>query len=297
MKNIFYQIIYNPTINLLIRNINKLFFKNLYYIPVSGKVKFNYDELTFFIHTNQTNYITKLLYYEECKNYEYSSIFRKLIMNCEVFFDIGVNTGYYSILGTIANPKLKVYGFEPAIGSLYYLKESIKSNRLENRIEIIPIALSDNTGIITFNDVFSDKYKGLIYNLAGVSSTAEIHGTRPFRSYDVNCDTLDNFVSKSNVNKIDLIKIDTEGTEDLILSKGSQAILTNKPIIICETLFNRIETKLNDIMISYGYEFYNHTENGLQKVDNILRETDNGITNCFFVHPDKKHLIEEFLCK
>lgn len=123
MKNIFYQIIYNPAINLIIRNINKVFFKKIYSIPVAGKVKFDFDELSFYIHTNQTNYITKVLYYEECKNFEYSSIFRKLIMNCEVFFDVGVNTGYYSVLGCVANPKLKVYGFEPAIGSLYYLKK------------------------------------------------------------------------------------------------------------------------------------------------------------------------------
>ena len=68
-----------------------------------------------------------------------------------------------------------------------------------------------------------------------------------------------------------------------------------KPIIICETLFNSIEPKLDAIMRSYGYNFYNHTESGLKKVDTIIREADNGVRNCFFVHPEKEHLVLEFI--
>jgi hypothetical protein len=50
-------------------------------------------------------------------------------------------------------------------------------------------------------------------------------------------------------------------------------------------------------MSSYGYEFYNHTHTGLQKVKTIIRKEDNGISNCFFVHPGKYYLIEEFVVK
>ena len=68
-----------------------------------------------------------------------------------------------------------------------------------------------------------------------------------------------------------------------------------KPIIICETLFNTIEPELESIFKLYGYDFYNHTESGLEKVTSIIREKDNGVRNCFFVHPSKYHLIEEFI--
>ena len=34
---------------------------------------------------------------------------------------------------------------------------------------------------------------------------------------------------------------------------------------------------------------------GLKKVNTIVREEDNGVSNCFFVHPNKFDLIEEFV--
>ena len=49
-------------------------------------------------------------------------------------------------------------------------------------------------------------------------------------------------------------------------------------------------------MSSYGYEFYNHIHAGLQKTGSIRRKEDDGITY-FSVHPDKYHLIEEFVIK
>jgi hypothetical protein len=48
-------------------------------------------------------------------------------------------------------------------------------------------------------------------------------------------------------------------------------------------------------MASYGYEFYNHTPQGLKKVRTITRKADDGVSNCFFVHPENFHLIEEFV--
>ena len=56
-----------------------------------------------------------------------------------------------------------------------------------------------------------------------------------------------------------------------------------------------IEDKLDTLMKNYDYEFYNHTENGLEKVSTISRSKENGVINCFFVHPSKAHLIEEYI--
>ncbi len=89
--------------------------------------------------------------------------------------------------------------------------------------------------------------------------------------------------------------MDTEGTEYLILEKSDEVLSDMKPIIICETLFNKIEAELETILSKYDYEFYNHTEDGLIKVDSIVREKDNGVRNCFFVHPSKLFLVEEFI--
>ena len=81
----------------------------------------------------------------------------------------------------------------------------------------------------------------------------------------------------------------------MILEKSVNVLTDMKPIIICETLFDTIEQNLEKLMDSYGYEFYNHDDSGLKKVKTIVRRADDGVRNCFFVHPVKFHLIEEYV--
>lgn len=295
MKQLFYSFIYSPFINRIIRNVNRVFLKRFVSIPPSGKIRFDSASGPFYIHTNQTNYITSVLYYHGWNNYEYAAIFATLIKKCKVFFDIGANTGFYTVLGCKLNPELRVVCFEPAIGSLYYLKKSCRSNGLTERVSIEPVALANQSGKIEFHDVVNRKYPQLEYNLAGESSTSEIYSTRPFKKYLVDSITLDEYITRNTPERIDLIKIDTEGTEDTILSKSVETLKKYKPIVICETLFGKIETELQSIMSGLGYHFYNHYSDGLRRVPHIVRNSDDGVRNCFFVHPEKEHLIREFV--
>ena len=119
------------------------------------------------IATNQTSYLTKLLFWEDYKNFEYSKIFETLSKNVDCFFDIGANIGYYSLLASRANPTLKVYAFEPAIGPKYYLNENVSLNNLEENIVTVDYALSKECNSIDFYEVKSTKYNYLDKNLSG----------------------------------------------------------------------------------------------------------------------------------
>jgi len=96
-------------------------------------------------------------------------------------------------------------------------------------------------------------------------------------------------------NKVDLIKMDTEGTENLILSGASKTLENFRPIVICETIFNTIEAELETIMRAHRYELYNHLPGGLKKVETIKRSSDDGVSNCFFIPSEKVELIREFV--
>ncbi len=157
--------------------------------------------------------------------------------------------------------------------------------------------MSHMEGEIEFYEIRNKKYRYLKHNLGGESNTGSKTSGRNFVLNKVKTSTLDNYVKMNNEQSIDLIKMDTEGTENLILEKSAYVLSTIKPIIICETLFNTIEPELERIMSSFGYEFYNHIPGGLKKVKTIIRKENDGISNCFFVHPDKYPLIEEFLIK
>ena len=299
MKQIIYKTIYQKNINWVLRGVNKFLFPALpkkIKIPPSGILKIrNAEGKVLKIKTNQTSYLTTLIFWNGgYQNFEYTEIFIKLIKKVHSFFDVGANIGFYSLIAAQENEKIHVTGFEPARGPLFYFKENVQLNEFSN-IKIESEALSDKNGTITFYEVSNKKYTYLEYNLAGESNAGSKTKGRNFEMTKVKTLTLDEYVGKNNVANIDLIKMDTEGTENLILEKAEFVLDEMKPIIICETLFNTIEPELEQIFQSKGYEFYNHVEGGLKKENSIVRKMDNGIRNCFFVHPSKRHLIEEFI--
>ena len=296
--SIFYKLIYQNRINYFLRNINfslRKFIPKQIKIPPSGKLVIKTSSGKLKICTNQTSYLTQLLFWNGYKNFEYSDIFEELSKQLNCFLDIGSNIGYYSILARKSNPGIKVYAFEPATGPLYYLKRNIEENQFNNGISVFDFALSDKIGEIEFYEVANDKYDYLKYNLAGEGNTGTKTTSRNFIKNTVKTTTLSQFINSEKLLKIDLIKIDTEGTEIDILNSGKQIIRSFEPIIICETLFNTIENELDDFFKELNFEFYNHTPKGLKKVPTIKRTKDDGIRNCFFVPNSKYHLISKFI--
>ncbi|MCX6304729.1 MAG: FkbM family methyltransferase [Bacteroidetes bacterium] len=300
MRLLFYQVIYAPAINLVLRNINKIvsgILPGVPKLPPSGIICLHTDRGNLKIKTNQTNYLTHLVFWEGFKNFEYTELFLDLIKNVKTFYDIGANIGYYSLLASIENPGIQVYSFEPATGPLYYLRENIKLNNMHN-IHVEPVALSHIIdGQIEFYEIHNKKYSYLQYNLAGEGNAGSQTTGRNFVINKVPTTTLDHFSATHAENPVDLIKMDTEGTEHLILENAAEVLGKLKPVIICETLFNTIEPDLERIMLKYGYQFYNHVPGGLEKVETITRTVDNGVRNCFFVHPDRFHLIGKYIRK
>ncbi len=291
-----YQIIYHPFVNRILLFINRsLSSVTKFQLPPSGTVTIKLSGGTKFkLLTNQTSYVTKLLYWNGASQFEYTSIFERLAKKIDSFMDIGANTGYYSILATAVNRKISVHSFEPAQGPAHYLRKNIVINQFGNNIKAHDIALSDKESEVEFYEVQNAKYRYLAHNLGGVGSLKKESDSKR-TSTIVKTLPLDKFVVRENIQKIDLIKIDTEGTEHLILNGGRQTISQFKPIIICETLFHQIEKELESIMKSHGYEFYNHLDQKLYRVNTLVREKDNGVRDCFFVHPEKFHLVKEFV--
>jgi len=245
--------------------------------------------------TNETSYVTKTLFWNGPENFEYTPIFEKLIRQCRTFLDVGANTGYYSLVAARENQQIRVHAFEPSFGPAYFLKRNIEINKFNDRITHYPIALSDHAGTIDFFEIRTTAAKE-DFNLSGVGTTKKIFTTQENSSIvKVKAETLDSVVNALGQIPIDLIKMDTEGTEDSILRGSSNTIAKHKPIIICETLFNQIEKDIESIMKAHGYQFYNHLGGKLYKTETLIRKEDNGVRDCFMVHPDKIHMIQSFI--
>ncbi|MFZ5970656.1 MAG: FkbM family methyltransferase [Bacteroidota bacterium] len=293
MMKLVYWFIYNPPVNYFLRSLCKLLAPLTgFQLPPSGIIKIELTERrSFRMATNQTSYVTNKLYYEGAQAFEYTHIFERLITQCRTFVDVGANTGYYSLLAATSGPT-QVYAFEPSPGPLYYLRLNVNLNHFSRQIRVFDVALSDEQGSLTFYSTVNEKYN-LEHHLGGIGSL--IPSRKNQKPIKVSSIKLDQFVEEEKMNYVDLIKIDTEGSEHLILKGATETIKKYQPIIICETLFNKIESKLEQEMSKHGYVFLNHTPKGLKQVQTLQRQEDDGVRDCFFVPPSKLDWVKSWI--
>ncbi len=293
---VIYRLLYQPTINFILRNLlrsTSILFK-VVQLPPSGILKIRLrDGHSIKLRTNQTNYVTKLLFWDGYRNFEYLDIFEKLIRKISVFYDVGANIGLYSIVAGTVNKRIQVRSFEPSNGPFHYLQRNASINQLANT-KIEQIALADTNGSLNFYQVANSKYTYLKHNLAGEGNFNAKESNKQFETTSVKSCTLDTY-AQGESHTIELIKLDTEGTEHLILNGAVRVLDEMRPIVICETLFSMIEEELEDLFRSRNYKFFNHKGKYLEETKTITRTVDNGIRNCFFVPEEKVGLIAEFV--
>src|SRR5690606_5085757 len=91
---VIYRIIYHPFFNKILLKFNSILFSlfpKIVRLNPSGKYKFRFsnNEFSIILNTNQTSYLTHVLYWNGIQEFEYSSIFIKLIKKVDTFYDIG----------------------------------------------------------------------------------------------------------------------------------------------------------------------------------------------------------------
>ncbi|MGL4322995.1 MAG: FkbM family methyltransferase [Beijerinckiaceae bacterium] len=115
-----------------------------------------------------------------------------------VFLDMGCNAGFYLFYAAAMRPQARIIGFEPVPQHFGVIDYNIRANHLANT-SVLNIALSDKEGEATF-------HTGGESIVSGSGDTFTVR-TRPL--LDV--------VREQNLARIDCVKIDVEGAEDLVL--------------------------------------------------------------------------------
>jgi FkbM family methyltransferase len=294
-----YKVIYNPFINLILRNVLKPVFKVLgkkLPISISGKLSLAYGGKAFHLYTNQTCSVTQELFSEGCESYEFTPLFAHLIKQASVFFDVGANIGYFTVLAEKLNDKVKIFSFEPSNGPKYYLNRNVKSNHLKN-VHVIEKAVADINGTLEFFEVVNEKYPGVEYQLSGSNSLQNQFGLSKQKHYKVPTTTLNVVMDENNLKQLDLIKLDTECTEHYILKSSADTINRHQPIIICE-VYRVIEDEVQEAINSFaGYNIYQYQNHKLKHINSFkeIRSNLDEERNFVFCPKSKIPQIENFL--
>jgi FkbM family methyltransferase len=142
----------------------------------------------------------------------------------QVFLDVGANIGWYSlILSRHPQGPARILSFEPDTFNLGLLKENVRMNEA-NRVEAVPLALSNEPGTKNFYRYSSRNFGR--------------HSLLPINDGDVTeviSTTLDQFWAEAARpgERIGLIKIDTEGYELQVVQGGAQ-VLQQCPAVLAE---------------------------------------------------------------
>lgn len=148
-------------------------------------------------------------------------------------WDVGAHVGYHSL--AFANQGAEVVAFEPARANQARLQLHLERNaRLASRIRVLPSAVADKDGEMTF--VESDEMKG---ESTGSHLTTALPPLRAavyanFKMQTVSTVTLDTLIQQHGERPPDVIKLDVEGAEHLVIRGGRASLARYGPLLLVE---------------------------------------------------------------
>ena len=169
----------------------------------------------------------------------------------DVILDLGAYNSMFAIYSSkYIGSKGKAYVFEPNPKNFNTIKKNIRINKIKN---IIPIkgGLWNKKDILEMSD--NDSESSIVLETKG-------------KKMRVPVDTLDNFVQKNNLQRIDFIKMDVEGAELEIIDGGVETLKRFHPKLAIasyhirngEKTYKEVEKKLRALGYKTTTGFPNH---------------------------------------
>jgi len=203
-----------------------------------------------------------------------------------ICLDCGGNIGYYATIESkLVGKTGKVIAIEPSPVNVKYLEKNLKLQGQDN-YEIHNLACGDTDGEIKF--IISD-----ISNMCHVAKEGEVEsGNKKFVKIPVK--KLDSFLIDKHLPRLDLLRMDIEGSELRLFEGAIQTIKKYKPMIQMELhpghLGPENTRKLLKLLKNEGYEFSTFMIGYLDtplvgtrrdiknyKIDDLLQMIDNDI--------------------
>ena len=183
---------------------------------------------------------------------ETSPLFYDLARAARTTIDVGAHVGYFALLAAHANPSGRVYAFEPHPVVYERLARNRELNELGN-LSCESFAVGSEAGTAQFFHVREGIHSSSSLSQAFMESIVD---NARLISSEVEVVSLDEFVAARDINDVDLMKIDTETTEDAVFVGMTRILEEHQPVIFCEILQDREAKIIEEILQPFGYRFY-----------------------------------------
>jgi FkbM family methyltransferase len=155
-------------------------------------------------------------------------ILRPLLPADGVVLDVGAHAGQMARLFAGMMPRGRVHAFEPGAYALAVLRAAV-ALRGRGRIAIEPIGLGARPDrlVLTTPIKRSGSYGFGLSNLGNAAAGDAVR-------HEVRVDTVDNFVARSGLRRVDFIKADIEGWEMQMLLGAERTLTELRPVLLLE---------------------------------------------------------------
>jgi FkbM family methyltransferase len=194
-----------------------------------------------------------------------------------LFFDVGASDGETAVAALREFPKARVISFEPHPVTFSELMTKMSGKA---RFQAVNSALGSEIGEVEMFEYDNSN----INSLTDRAQYAVRFGQRS-RRISIQCTTLDAYCAQNNIERIDVLKIDTEGSDYKVL-QGSSAMLPKHAIRFSYFEFNDLQPRdgasggalmpIDSLLRLHGYRFvtsysdYIVTDGDMFSVSNAL---------------------------
>jgi FkbM family methyltransferase len=184
-----------------------------------------------------------------------------LVDEAFVVLDIGANLGVWSLLAARRNPAARIHAFEPAPQMAEQLRHHAALNRADG-INVHGCAVGAEDGAMPFFVVpEGNTGASSFFSQAGVELRVPVT-------------TIDTFLQREGIERVDLMKVDAEGAEILVFRGARQALSSDRaPSIffeLSEQLCARCGVTGRDVkqlLVDHGYAIYRWRGSSLRPVE------------------------------
>jgi FkbM family methyltransferase len=280
----------NPAVTAAIRPwAHSLMPSTLLRIPVKRivEVQSPYCDGPILLDTAGVDPIASMLYWWGLTGWEPETlpVFLRLIQPGMTVLDVGANTGLFSLLAARRSPTVAVHAVEPVPRVFDMLQANVARNHLAN-LSCHRLALSDREGSVA---MYVPKEE--IPVMASLLPQWRPGSDR----IDVEAQTLDRFAADLGIRHVDVLKVDTEGTEHDVLAGAAGILSADRPFVVCEVLTaGNTADALTAQLGAADYVFFLLTKEGPRPAERILGNATGGCHNYLFV--PRSRLEEARLC-
>jgi FkbM family methyltransferase len=170
----------------------------------------------------------------------------------DVVVDVGANVGYYTLIaGHLVGESGRVYAFEPDPESFSLLERNVRLNGLTN-VVLEQKAASNEAGALRLYLAEKNRGDHRIFQIEGED--------RAF--VEVEAVALDDYFG-DRANRIDFVKIDTQGAEMMVLQGMDTILRANEGLVMAVEYAPRLlhrfgvePSKLVDLLTAYDFRFF-----------------------------------------